>query len=109
MYSLLLTAAGALFFSSATPTAASTPKPATHTVVIEGLQFSPQVLTVKAGDSVVWINHDPFPHTATAYGGMFDSRKIATGRSWKYTVRKTGVFPYACSLHPTMLATLRVE
>jgi plastocyanin len=109
MYSLLLTAAGALFFGSATPTAASTPKPATHTVVIEGLQFNPQVLTVKAGDTVVWINHDPFPHTATAQGGMFDSRKIATGRSWKYTVRKVGVFPYACTLHPTMLATLRVE
>jgi plastocyanin len=57
----------------------------------------------------VWINHDPFPHTATAVGKEFDSHEIATGRSWKYTVRKAGVLAYACSLHPTMFGTLRVE
>ena len=89
--------------------AAGRPKSTTHTVVIEAVRFDPQELTVKVGDTIVWINHDPFPHTATAVGKQFDSHEIATGRSWKYTARKVGVFAYACSLHPTMLGALRVE
>jgi plastocyanin len=71
--------------------------------------LNPQVLTVKAGDTIMWVNRDPFPHTATAEGKQFDSHEIASGRSWKYTARKTGEFAYACVLHPTMKATLRVE
>lgn len=95
--------------SRTTAAAAAGPKATTHTVVIEAMRFDPQELTVKVGETIVWINHDPFPHTATAAGGQFDSHEIAAGRSWKYTARKTGVFAYACSLHPIMLGTLRVE
>lgn len=84
-------------------------KPARHQVVIEAVRFDPQELTVKVGDTIVWVNHDPFPHTTTAVGKQFDSHEIAAGHSWKYTAKKVGVFAYACSLHPTMLGTLRVE
>jgi plastocyanin len=110
-YALLLTAAAGLglLLSSAAAPAAVTAKPATHTVVIDGVKFEPQTLAVKVGDTIVWINHDPFPHTATAQGGQFDSHEIAPGRTWKLTAKKAGVFPYACTLHPTMRATLRVE
>ena len=90
-------------------TAAPTAKPATHTVVIDGTRFDPETLTVRAGDTVVWVNRDPFPHTATSAAGGFDSREIPAGKSWKYKAAKVGVFPYACALHPTMKATLRVE
>ncbi len=83
-------------------------KPATHTVVIEGLKFVPQTLTVKRGDTVVWVNKDPYPHTATAKG-MFDSGSIADGASWKYTARRAGEHPYICTFHPNMKAILRVE
>ena len=79
-----------------------------HTVVIEGTNYAPATLTVKRGDTVVWINKDPFPHTVTAKG-VFDSHDIAAGRSWKYTARKAGEFAYICTLHPTMKATLKVE
>lgn len=80
-------------------------------MVIEGTQFKPEDLTVKRGDMVVWINKDPFPHTATATAsaGGFDSKSIASGKSWKYTSRKAGVFPYSCTLHTTMKGTLHVE
>lgn len=83
-------------------------KPATHTVVIEGTKYAPGTLTVKRGDTVVWVNKDPFPHTVTAKG-LFDSRDIAPSRSWKYTTRKAGVFAYICTLHSTMKGTLKVE
>jgi plastocyanin len=111
MYSSRLMAAAALglLLSGGAPASAATPKPVTHTVVIDRMQFDPPVLTVKVGDIIVWINRDPFPHTATAHGGQFDSHEIAAAHSWKYTAKKLGVFRYACTLHPTMLATLRVE
>jgi plastocyanin len=44
-------------------------KPKTHTVVIEGTTFAPASLTIASGDSVVWLNKDPFPHTATSKAG----------------------------------------
>jgi plastocyanin len=88
---------------------ATSRKPTAHQVLIEAVRFDPQHLTVRVGDTIVWINHDPFPHTVTAVGKLFDSHEIAAGGSWKYTARKAGVFAYACTLHPTMLGTLRVE
>ena len=82
--------------------------PVTHTVVIEGVKYTPEALTVKGGETVVWVNKDPFPHTVTAKGA-FDSHDIAGGKSWKYTARKAGEYAYICTLHPNMKGTLKVE
>jgi hypothetical protein len=60
-----------------------------------------------AGDSVVWLNKDPFPHTATSQS--FDSKTVSSGRSWKFTPKARGEFAYLCTLHPTMTAMLRVR
>jgi plastocyanin len=81
----------------------------TYTVAIDGVAFAPATLTVKVGETVVWVNRDPFPHTVTSQAGGFDSHDIAPGQSWRYTPTKAGVFPYLCTLHPTMHATLTVE
>jgi plastocyanin len=81
----------------------------THTVVIEGTSFQPARLTVSAGDTVVWINRDPFPHTATSTTGVFDSGTIAPDKMWKYKFVKKGALDYICTLHPTMKARLTVE
>ena len=80
----------------------------THEVVIQGLLYVPETLTVRPGDAVVWTNKDPFPHTATA-AGAFDSGSIAPGKSWRFTAKKAGTYPYLCTLHTTMKGTLRVE
>lgn len=82
---------------------------ATHTVVIEAMSFSPQVLEASAGDTVVWVNKDPFPHTATAEDRRFDSGDIAAGQSWTLQVSSEGQSAYVCSLHPTMKGTLIVK
>jgi plastocyanin len=82
---------------------------ASHTVTIDGTAFKPPAITVKAGDSVVWVNNDPFPHTATATAGSFDSKPIAAGQSWRFTPRAKGDFAYKCTLHPTMRGTLHVQ
>jgi plastocyanin len=80
----------------------------THTVAMDGTRFIPETLTVKRGDRVVWVNKDPFPHTATA-AGTFDSRSVAAGASWTYVPRKSGEFAYVCVLHPGMKGTLVVQ
>jgi plastocyanin len=84
-------------------------KPKTHTVTIEGMRFQPEMLTVARGDTIVWVNQDVVPHTATSKAGNFDSKLIQTDNSWKYTIQKKGDFAYICTFHPTMKATLRVE
>jgi plastocyanin len=99
----------ALLPSSSTGQATSKPKPVTHTLTIEGMQFGPATLAVKTGDSIVWVNKDMFPHTVTARDGAFDSRQIEPGKSWTYRAVKKGTFAYVCSLHPTMQAQLRVR
>lgn len=90
------------------PGAFAAGKPATHTVVIEAMLYAPSTLTVQRGDTVMWINQDPFPHTVTAKGG-FDSHNIAAGRSWTYTARTPGEWIYICKHHPTMKGVLKVE
>jgi plastocyanin len=84
-------------------------KPKTHTVTIEGMRVQPETLTVERGDTIVWVNKDLVPHTATSKAGNFDSKLIEADKSWKYTVRKKGDFAYICTFHPTMKAMLQVE
>ena len=88
--------------------ASTAQEPATHTVSIDGTSFAPATLTVRRGERVVWINKDPFPHTATA-AGSFESGSIAAGASWRFTPRTRGTFDYICTLHPNMKGTLVVR
>ena len=112
-FALALVCAGALLpggatYAAGTAAGASAGKPATHRVVIDGLKYDPEMLTVRRGDTVIWTNKDPFPHTVTA-PGKFDSRDIAAGGSWKYIARSAGEYSYVCALHPNMKGVLRVE
>jgi plastocyanin len=84
-------------------------KPTTHTVTIDASQFEPAESTVSVGDTVIWINRDIIPHTATSRAGRFDSGAIAPGKSWTYLAARRGKFAYICTFHPTMKAVLRVK
>ena len=109
LVSVVVAAVGLLSCSSDPSAAADARKPATHTVMIEGTGFQPALLIVNAGDSVVWVNKDPFPHTATSDAGEFDSHIIPPDKSWTYTPKTKGDFAYTCTLHLTMKAMLRVQ
>ena len=102
--SLLLAACAALLFHPLGSAAKTT-----HTVVIEGTRYAPAALAIKRGDAVVWINKDPFPHTVTATGKAFDSRSIAAGARWNWTLTKAGRYDYVCTFHPTMKASVTVR
>lgn len=85
------------------------PAPVVHTVTIEGSAFTPSVVTARVGDSVVWINKDFFPHTATGPDGVFDSGMLMPEASWTFTITASGTVDYTCTYHPTMKGTLRVN
>lgn len=80
----------------------------THTVRIENMQFVPAVLTVHAGDRIVWRNQDLVPHTATA-AGVFDSGVIAPGKSAASVAGKPGRHGYVCTLHPGMKGEVVIQ
>jgi plastocyanin len=84
-------------------------RPKTHTITIEGMRFQPESLTVARGDTVVWVNKDLVPHTATSETGSFDSQTILAEKSWRLTATKKGEFAYICTFHPTMKAMLHVK
>lgn len=102
-------ALGVFLVSTGPGAAVGAPKPATHTIAIDGTRFQPETLTIKAGDSVVWVNNDPFPHTATSKAGDFDSSSIQPGKTWRFKSRARGEFSYVCAFHPTMTGMLRVK
>lgn len=83
--------------------------PRSHIVVIENMQFNPQNLAVRLGDKVIWKNQDLFPHTVSAVDNSFDSKSIDASGSWSYVAGRTGDFAYACSFHPTMKGSLKVQ
>jgi plastocyanin len=84
------------------------PAPATHTVSMDAVSFAPATVSVNRGDSIAWINKDPFPHTATA-DGRFDSRALAPAASWTFVASAPGEIHYVCTLHPTMRGRIVVK
>jgi plastocyanin len=91
------------------PVAGDRRKSKTYTVTIEGMRFQPERLTVARGDTIVWVNNDLVPHTATSEAGSFDSQIIQPEKSWRLTATKEGEFAYICTFHPTMKAMLHVQ
>ncbi|HSR50215.1 MAG TPA: cytochrome P460 family protein [Acidobacteriota bacterium] len=79
-----------------------------NSVRMNMLAYSPQTLTVKVGTTVTWINEDPFPHTATADDGSFDTGTIASKQRASVTFNDPGTFPYTCTPHPFMKGTIKV-
>ena len=74
--------------------------------------FHPAVLTVAPGDTVVWVNHDIVPHTATnARKGPshWDTGQLRQGQEGRLVARGAGEVPYICTLHPTMQGTLIIQ
>lgn len=102
-------AAAALLLTVASGYAYAAPPTASHTVIIEALRYSPPTIEVNKGDTIVWRNKDPFPHTVTTQNRAFDSGQIAEGKSWKFKAKQSGEFTYICTLHPTMKGTLIVK
>lgn len=72
--------------------------------------FGPDVITVKRGTAVTWVNNDPgMVHDVAGLGGTFTSTLLREGQSWTHVFSKPGTYPYTCLPHPWMKGTLIVK
>ena len=94
--------------SATAPTPAPSPNATADVVVtIAGMSFSPNDVTVKAGQTVAWKNTDPMAHSATQDGGTFDTGAIAAGTtSAPIAIKSTAPLKYHCMFHSGMVASL---
>lgn len=94
---------------------AATEVPAGSIVVgIDKLKFETPELTVKAGDTVFWVNKEVMPHNVAFKKGIVSEKAVqgATlrkGQAWAATFHEAGVFDYFCTPHPFMRGKIIVE
>ena len=82
---------------------------AADTVDIKDFSFSPQRITVKAGQAITVANQDNVTHTLTANGGAFDTGDLGGGRRDRITAASAGAYAYHCEIHTFMTGTVRVS
>lgn len=75
-------------------------------VMIENLGFQPADIDVKAGETIEWINRDPFAHTATVKGGW--EVLIPPGKSATHVATADDTVGYYCRFHPNMKGRIKV-
>jgi len=89
--------------------AASDAKSSARAVMIDNFSFTPATLTVPAGTTVVWTNHDDIPHTVVESSQKFKSKALDTDDSFSHTFAVAGTYQYFCGLHPKMVGKIVVE
>jgi len=82
---------------------------AAATVDIDGTGFQPAEVTVTVGQTVRWVNKDPFPHNVTSKAHDIHSGDIDPDKSYELTATERGTFEYVCTLHPGMRGVLHVK
>ncbi len=93
------------FFLSVSPAAADTVK-----VKMGGdagtLQFEPATVTIKAGDTVQWVNNKLAPHNVVFDSAVPNSAKLShknlvfsPGESYESTFTEPGEYSYYCEPH----------
>ncbi|MEO6814397.1 MAG: plastocyanin/azurin family copper-binding protein [Ginsengibacter sp.] len=80
-----------------------------NSISIAYFSFSKTVLSVTTGTKVTWTNNDGAAHTVIADDGTFNSRQISPNSTFSYTFATKGNFPYHCSIHTMMKATVHVQ
>jgi plastocyanin len=80
-------------------------------VKIDNFSFSPANLTVAAGTTVTWINHDDIPHVVVSSDDpkVFKSKALDTDDRFSFTFTKAGTYPYFCAIHPKMTGKVVVQ
>ena len=79
-------------------------------VRIEGYKFLPPQVSIKAGDSVRWSNHEKRTSHSVVFpveGGL-ESERMFPEESWQRIFDKAGRYEYHCGPHPEMTGVVLV-
>jgi plastocyanin len=77
--------------------------------------YNPSPITIKPGNSIIWINKDPTIHTVTSGNTdseitsyKFDSGMLTFNSTLTYKFDKAGEYYYHCFVHPFMTGKISV-
>lgn len=82
-----------------------------HVVNQKGKAFSHKSLVVKAGDSVKFVNDDPFNHNvfSLSEAKSFDLGSYGHGLAKSVVLDKPGTVEVECAVHPDMKLMIEVR
>jgi plastocyanin len=80
-----------------------------NVVTIDNFTFTAPMLTIAAGTTVKWINHDDIPHSIVDKNKAFRSKALDTDDAYSFTFASAGTFDYFCGLHPQMQGKIIVK
>jgi plastocyanin len=83
--------------------------PGANEVWIKGSAFGPSSITISAGTTITWTNKDAVVHTVTSDNGLFDSGNLTVNSTFSRQFTTPGTYPYHCTPHPAMTATVIVN
>jgi plastocyanin len=83
---------------------------AEHTIHQKGKVFSATELTIKKGDTVIFLNDDNITHNVLSItpGNDFNLGAIGPGHSTPLTFTKAAVVDVICAIHPSMKMQVKV-
>ena len=72
--------------------------------------FSPNEVTIKKDDTLLFLNDDNIAHNvySSAPGNQFNLGAITPGNSTPVTFKTTGTVEVLCAIHPAMKMSVRV-
>ena len=70
--------------------------------------FSPQILAINAGDTVVWTNKGSKNQTVTSNSNLWDSGNLKPGQTYKRVFAQPGRYEYRTNLTNGMNGTIIV-
>lgn len=73
--------------------------PAENEIFLLYKLFNPSSLAIAKGTTVKFTNKDNANHSATSSGGLFDSGKIESDKSYSYTFNNAGTYNIFCKYH----------
>lgn len=79
------------------------PRPAgaeDHRNEVKGLSFNPDEITIRAGDSVTWVNRDSDRHRIEGDG--FASKELSNGGTYSAEFPEPAHLSYHCTIHTYM-------
>jgi plastocyanin len=83
--------------------------PGANEVYIESSAFNPETITVAANTTITWTNKDAITHTVTSNTGVFSSGTLAKNATFSFKFTTPGTYPYHCTIHTAMTATVIVN
>jgi len=80
-------------------------------VIIKDFKFVPQEITVKAGQTLRWENHEKRQYHSVWFQALGEAEPedyLFPEDSYERSFDKPGVYPYRCGPHPEMIGTVTV-